>query len=181
MPDAMRTELLQPGQEPRDLGPGEVEKMFGSAPTSRQRLEAQGVEFVESQTERGGGEDESTETEINNLLQKYGKDWGIKSEADKDKFLPAWEMIMRAKLGSKPAEKWCQDNNLTAELHGEVFRKLAAKRREEKMTAMEKAQGLTGEFLIFREALPHLLNNQELIGQRTILAPQQGGQNAAKP
>lgn len=34
------------GQEPRGLGPGEAEEMFGPAATSRQRLEAQRVGFV---------------------------------------------------------------------------------------------------------------------------------------
>lgn len=126
----------------------------------------------------GGGE--PSEVEIKTLLEKYGKNWNTKSEAEKDKFLPAWEMTTKARLGSLSANKWCQDNRLSLELHGEVFRRLAAKRREEKMTAAEKAQGLTGEFLIFREALPHLLGNKELVDQRTILVPQQGGQNVAR-
>lgn len=173
-------ELLSPGLAPRDLGPGEVEKMFGPAPTPRQRLEGQGIEFVESEAERGGG-GEPNEAEIISELQKYERNWDNKPEADKDKFLPAWEMTMKAKLGVGSAKKWCQDNNLTAELHGEVFRRLAAKRREEKMTIAEKSQGLTGGFLIFRDVLPHLLNNRELVDQRTVSAPQQGGQNAAKP
>lgn len=173
-------EPLTGGMPPRDLGSGEVEKMFGPAPTPRQRLEAQGIKFVESETEMGGGGDVS-EAEIRSELQKYERNWDTKLEADKDKFFPAWEMVLKARLGSKSAEKWCQDNKLALDLHGEVFMRLAARRREEKMTIAEKAQGLTGGFLIFREALPHLLGNKELVDKRAILAPQQGGQNAAKP
>lgn len=60
MSDAMRSESLivnreslTGGMPARDLGPGEVEKMFGTAAAPRQRLEGQGVEFVESEMRVG--------------------------------------------------------------------------------------------------------------------------------
>lgn len=44
--------------EPRDLTPEQVAAMFGPAETPQRRLEQQGVQFVNSPTEMGGGENE---------------------------------------------------------------------------------------------------------------------------
>lgn len=141
------------------------------------KFEAAGM-VERSKTEMGGGGG-SREAEIRSELRKYEGSWGSKQDDEKDRFAPAWEMVLKARLGSKTAIKWCHDNSFSLEVHGEVFWQLAIKRRAEKITAAERAQGLTAEFLVFRDILPRLLNNQELVNQRNVSpAQQQGGQNA---
>ena len=182
MGDMNKSELLQPGQGRLELGANYAENVGGGSQMYMRGLTEEvkggGGPLSGLGPEMGGGGG-AREEEIRSELRKYEGNWNSKQDAEKDRFAPAWEMVLKAKLGSESAKKWCHDNNLSLEIHGEVFIQLAAKRRAEKMTAAERAQGLTAEFLVFRDALPRLLGNQELVNQRNVPpVQQQGGQNA---
>lgn len=156
--------------EPRDLTPQDVERMFGPAQSPLERLVAQGVQVVEGPTEMGGGGAE--EADIRNAMTRHESVWSQYPEAERDRFAQLWLWSLKAQLGVERARQWCQKNNYDPTTHAEAFRRLAVRRRREKMTKDEIESGLTPDYLLIRDALPSLLNDPELLARYMPKPPQ---------